>query len=125
MRNLNDSLIGEFLGHEFQLGIPIFAEAADERFFQELIDREVLFLSFEDGHLAYVPTVVVEGTVGAVLAYANGIEVARDGLIEGDATLTIGALDGAVAAATLVVAGEDTVLAVHDGGDEFATGVMV
>ena len=125
MRNLNDSLIGELLGHEFQLGIPVFAEAADEGFFQELIDREVFFLSFEDGHLAYVPTVVVEGTVGAVLAYANGIEVARYGLVERHAALSVGALDGAVAAFTLVVAGEHAVLAIDDGGHEFATGVVV
>ena len=34
-------------------------------------------------------------------------------------------LDGAVAATTFVVAGKHAVLAIHNGGDEFATGVIV
>ena len=122
---LNDSLIGELFGYELQLGIPIFAETADEGFLEELVDGKVLLLSLEHSHFAYVPAVVVEGTVGTILAHTDGVEVARYGLVEGDASLAIGTLNGAVAAAPLVVAGEHAVLAIDDGGHEFATGVMI
>ena len=123
--DLDNALVGEFFGYEFELGIPVLAEAADEGFLEELVDGEVLLLSLEHSHLAHVPAVVVEGTVGAILAYADRVEVARYGFVEGDTPLAVGALDGAVAAATLVVAGEHAVLAIDDGGHEFATGVVV
>ena len=118
-------MVGELFGYEFELGIPILAEAADEGLLQELVDGKVLLLAFEDSHLAHVPTIIVEGTVGTILAYADRVEVARYGLIEGYAPLAIGALDGAVAAATLVVAGEHAVLAIDNGGHKLATGVVV
>lgn len=122
---LNDSLIGELFGYELQLGIPIFAETADEGFLEELVDGEVLLLSFEHSHLAYIPTVVVEGAIRTIFSHADGVEVARYGLVEGYPSLAVGTLDGAVAAAPLVVAGEHAVLAIDDGGHEFATGVVI
>ena len=121
----DDSLIGEFLCHELKLGIPVFAKAADERLLQELVDGEVLFLSFEDGHLAHVPSVVVEGAVGPILTHADGIEVTRYGLVERHAALSVGTLDGAIAASSLVVAGEHAVLAIDDRGHEFSTTIVV
>ena len=122
---LDYSLTVQFLSHEFQLGIPIFAEAADEGLLQELIDGEVLLLTFEYGHLAYVPSVVVERFVRTIVAHTDGIEVTRDGLIEGYTSLAVGAFDGAVAAATLIIAGKYAVLAIDDRGDQFACRVVV
>ena len=106
--------------------LPLDTSYIDQNeFFEELIDGKILLLSLEDSHLAYIPTVIVEGTIRAILAYADGIEVARYGFIKRYSALAIGALDGTVAAATLVVAGEHAVLAIDDGGHEFATGVVV
>ena len=122
---LNDSLISEFLGHQLKLGIPVFAEATDEGLLQKLIDGEILLLPFEHRHLTHVPAVVVESAVGAILAYADGVEVTRYGLVEGNATLAICTLDGAVTTTTLIVAGEHAVLAIDDGGHEFTAGVVI
>ena len=69
-------MVGEFLGYDFQFGIPVLTEATYEGFLEELVDGKVLFLSLEDGHLAHVPAVVVERAVGSVFAYADGVEVA-------------------------------------------------
>ena len=113
---LNDSLIGELFGYELQLGIPIFAETADEGFLEELVDGKVLLLSLEHSHFAYVPAVVVEGTVGTILAHTDGVEVARYGLVEGYPSLAVGTLDGAVAAAPLVVAGENAEWSLAENG---------
>ena len=57
-------MIGQFLCHKLQLGIPVLAEAADEGFLKELIEREILLLAFEDSHLAHIPTVVIMVTLG-------------------------------------------------------------
>ena len=121
----DEPLIGELLGDKFELSIPIFAEAADEGLLQELIDGEVLLLTFEYGHLAYVPAVVVERFVRTIVTHTDGIEVTRDGLIEGYTSLAVGAFDGAVATATLIVAGKHTILAIHNRGNKFTTRVVV
>jgi hypothetical protein len=82
MCNLDESLIGEFFGYQLKFGIPILSEATDEGLFQEFIDGEVFLLSFEDSHLAHIPTIVVKSTIGTIFAHTNGVEVARYGFIE-------------------------------------------
>jgi hypothetical protein len=118
-------LVGELLCYELKLGIPILSKAADKGLFEELVDGKVFLLSFEYGHLAHIPTVVVEGAVGTIFTHTNRVEVTRYRLVERYSTLTIGTLDGAVAASTLVVAGEHAVFAIDDGGDKFAAGVVI
>ena len=125
MCKLDESLIGEFFSYQFKFGIPIFAKATDERFLEEFVDGEIFLLSFQYGHLAHVPTVIVKSTVRTIFAHTNGVEVARYGFIEWYSALTIGALNGTVAATLLVVAGEYAVFAIDDRGDEFATGIVV
>jgi hypothetical protein len=68
---------------------------------------------------------IVDSLVGTVVADTDGIEMAGDGLIEVYASLTIGLLYGAIAIATLIVAGEDTILAIDYGGHEIAVAVGV
>ena len=121
----DEPLIGKLFGHELKLSVPILTEAADKRLFQELINREVFFLSFKNSHLAHIPTIVVERAVGTIFTYTNGVQVARYRFVERNATLAIGTLNGTVAAATLVVAGKHTVLAIDNRGYEFTTGVVV
>ena len=111
--------------HGAELVVPFLPEAAHERPFKEAIDGQTEFATLLHGIVADIPTVVVEGygTVGEAFL-ADGVEGARDGLDELCLALTVGAFEGAEAAA-VVVAGEDAVLAAHDAGDEVALTVGV
>ena len=122
---LDDSLVGEFLSHEFQLGIPIFAEAADEGFLEELVDGEVFFLALEHSHFAYVPAVVVEGTVGTILAHTDGVEVAGNGLHERSFSCSPRLFQCAITNAVFVVASEYAVFSIDNRGHVVAIDVLV
>ena len=67
--------------HFFQFLIPFLAEAFDEWVAQELIDRQFEFAAMFHGFAAHVPSVVVETDEAACKAFfADGVEIARDGL---------------------------------------------
>ncbi len=70
---LQVALLFQFVGSSFQLGIPRFAKLAYQRFFQELVDRDVFFLSQQHSRAAYAPAVVVQSLVNAVMPHADGV----------------------------------------------------
>ena len=67
--------------HSFQFFIPFLAEAFDEWVAQELIDWQVELAATFHCFAAHVPSVVVETDEAACKAFfADGVEIARDGL---------------------------------------------
>lgn len=85
------------LGHGAKLVIPLLAEAADERFAQELVEADAALCAEADGILADVPAMVVETGERTELLLADGIKVAADGLLLQEAAT--GTSKGTVAAA--------------------------
>ena len=109
-----------FFGGLGEFVVPGLAEAADERFFEELVGAQAEFAAEDFGATADFPPVEVDGGEVGVLLEADGVEVAGDGLVEVDTALAVGAFDGAVAHAARFEAGEHTVATIDDGGDEVA-----
>ena len=104
----------QFLHRRLQLSIPIGSKLADERFLQELIDRQVLFLPQQHGRLADVPAVVIDALeLAEVLHPYVGLTIAAS------------LLDGTIAATLVIIAGEHTVLAIDDGCHQVAFPVHV
>jgi hypothetical protein len=68
---------------------------------------------------------VVHRLVRTVIAYADGVQMTGNGLVEVGLTGTEGFLDGAVAATALVVASEDTIFVVDDGGHQIALAIGI
>ena len=69
-------LFVQFFCHEFQFGIPVFAEFAYQRLFQKLVDGQVFFFPEQHGCLAYIPSVEVDGFERAAVVDPDGVEVA-------------------------------------------------
>ena len=126
----------QLLGHETQLIIPFFAEAADERLFQKLIDADVLLLSFAHSCLADIPTVIVDAYESiAESLFADGVELAGDRLAPPNLALAVGAVKGTQTAmrysglpvlkVKIAIAGKHTVFATHDAGHQIAVVVGI
>ena len=75
--------------------------------------------------MADVPSVVFQSYHIAHFGEADGIEMAGDRFLEVNLARTMGFLYQAVAPAVVVGAREDAVLAVDDGGNALARGVVV
>lgn len=50
-----------FVGGEGELGVPVFAEMADERLAQEFVDADSFFSAQNLGTFADFPAVIVDG----------------------------------------------------------------
>jgi hypothetical protein len=103
------------VGCSKELGVEVFAEAADEGGAKELVDADSLAAAFFEGVATDVPMVDVKGerTIGEFLD-ADRIEGAGDGLGEGATAVEVAALDCAQAVAvfpegigTLLGAGDE------------------
>lgn len=108
-----------------KLIVPLLAETPYEWVFEELINAHFVFAAEHFGAFADFPSVIVDRGERVVFLDACRVEIARDGLLEVDAALTVGAVDGALAHATRSIAGKDAVFAVDYGGDKFAVGVEI
>ena len=78
---LLNSLTDELLCYDAEFIIPFLAEAADERFAQELVEADAAFCAEADGVLTDVPAMIVEACQGAKLLLTDRVEVAADGLL--------------------------------------------
>ena len=72
----------QLLGSNLQFLVPVFAELADKGFAQEFIDGHVLLAAQKDSRFANVPTMVVHRLVRTVIAYADGVQMTGNGLVE-------------------------------------------
>lgn len=108
-----------------ELIVPLLPETPYERIFEELINAHFVFASEHFGTFADFPSVIVDSGESGVFLDAHRVEIARDGLLEIDAALAVGAVDGTLAHASRSIAGEDAVFAVDDGGDELTVGVEI
>ena len=116
----------QLLGNVAKFVIPGLTETADEGFAEELIDGELEFAAFLDGRTTDIPTMILQTdeSVGE-FAFTDGIERTGDGLAPMGASFAEGFICGAEAAAVGTIAGEDTVLAIDNTGDEVAFAVGV
>lgn len=84
-------------GSGFQFGIPRLAKTAYERLFQKLINRQPQRFALPLGTGAHIPTVIVHGRETLVARQSDRIQMARNGLIKGNASLAVGLFDGTFA----------------------------
>ena len=98
----------------FELGIPCFAEAACEWLLEELVEAHAFGSPQHFGSLADFPSVEVDSRVAREFLQTQRIEVARNGLVEINATGAIGFLDSALAHSPLAIACEDAVATVDN-----------
>ncbi len=113
-----------FFGYEAQFVVPLFAVFSGERLFQKLVDFHAVGFAERFCALAHIPLVVVHGLEGGELVDADGVEVARDGLVEVCLAFAVGLFDGAFAH-TVVKVGEHALFLAYDGSHQVAVFVGV
>ena len=115
------ALAAQLADEFFQFRVPGLAKAADKRFAQETVERQMQFAALAHGVGTDGPAVVGQaGQSAAQLPFADGVEAARYGFAPRGAALAVGALRRAEAAARRVVAGEGAVAPANDAGDKVA-----
>lgn len=103
------ALFFQFLHCTFQFRIPFFAETAYERFFQETVNRKIQMPALHHGHLAYIPTMVVQRHTITNLLQTDGIKMAGQRFVERTLPFAVSFLQSTITITALVITREHTI----------------
>jgi hypothetical protein len=118
------SLFLKFCSCEFKFFVPRLPKSAYERLFEKLVKGQVEFLAQCQGRPTDTPLMIVECGVVTHFLETYRIEMARDGFVVGTASFTISLVDG-TETTTIVIASENTVLAINDACHQFAPCIRI
>lgn len=84
---IKHSLTGKFIGHGFQLTIPVFTETANERLAKKTVEREAKPTAEGNGIATDVPAMIIEADEVANTALPDRVKMARNGAARQQAAL--------------------------------------
>ena len=107
-------------GGEYKLGIPFFAEAADQWFAQEFIDVDSFFSAQDFSAFAYLPAMIVHSRHASYVFKPDWIQAATDGFEKFRSSFATQTLEKAKTFSSGRIKCENTVSAVDNARDQVA-----